>query len=640
VVLERLADLRNGSRAVLAAGSVIAAAWLIAGCGSSPPGPGPTLHAFVKAWSGARWPAMRAQVANPPKDFVAANAAVLSDLGVTHVTISAGRIRTSRSRTTAQAPIIERYQLPEVGAWSINSTVHLVKHGSRWRVRWRLATIDPRLISGARIVVSRHWPARAPILGAGGARLTTVAQQVVVGVVGQRIKKPTEVRSDLLAAGAPRAQVTQALAAAKRNPSYFEPIYTISQSRFAQLKAQPGPANVYNVPGTQFEASGRTVAITKQLSAHLVGTLGPITAQQLKQLGAPYDASSTVGQTGIQASAEKTLAGSPTTTIDVDNPAGVLLARLASFPGKSGTPVTTSIDPKIQRAAEAALATATHHNVSMVAINAPTGQVLAVVSDPITTYNTAFQGAYPPGSTFKVLTSTALIQGGLSPSSAATCPTTITVDGEVFHNAEGDAPVSTMAQAFTESCNTAFIGLATQHLSPQDFPSVASLYGLQRTPQLGVPAFMDNIPKPSSQTELAADSIGQGSVTFSALGMATVAAAVDSGVARAPRLVAGAPDDSVPSAPLPTAVVDDLRTMMASVVASGTAAGQGLPAGTFAKTGTAEYGTGPASTLKIDGWLMGYRGNVAFAIVTHDTGGGDGGPVNGPIIAKFLNAIG
>jgi membrane peptidoglycan carboxypeptidase len=79
--------------------------------------------------------------------------------------------------------------------------------------------------------------------------------------------------------------------------------------------------------------------------------------------------------------------------------------------------------------------------------------------------------------------------------------------------------------------------------------------------------------------------------------------------------------------------------MMASVVSSGTASGQGLPAGTYAKTGTAEYGVGPTSKLKIDGWLMGYRGHVAFAIVTHNTGGGNGGPVNGPIIAKFLNAI-
>ena len=37
---------------------------------------------------------------------------------------------------------------------------------------------------------------------------------------------------------------------------------------------------------------------------------------------------------------------------------------------------------------------------------------------------------------------------------------------------------------------------------------------------------------------------------------------------------------------------------------------------------------------------MGYHGDIAFAIVTHNTGGANGGPVNGPIIARFLNALG
>ncbi len=32
---------------------------------------------------------------------------------------------------------------------------------------------------------------------------------------------------------------------------------------------------------------------------------------------------------------------------------------------------------------------------------------------------------------------------------------------------------------------------------------------------------------------------------------------------------------------------------------------------------------------------MGYRGDIAFGIVTQDTGGQDGGPVNGPLIAKL-----
>jgi len=65
--------------------------------------------------------------------------------------------------------------------------------------------------------------------------------------------------------------------------------------------------------------------------------------------------------------------------------------------------------------------------------------------------------------------------------------------------------------------------------------------------------------------------------------------------------------------------------MMADVVARGTAAGEGLPVGTFAKTGTAEYGTGPK--LKTDAWLIGFRGDVAFAIVV--VNGGFGGPTDG-----------
>ena len=636
----RRADSRSSARLGAFVVAALVLAVVLAGCGGSSPTPGATLSKFVTAWQSGRWSAMRAQVVDPPKDFQSVNSSVFTALGVSRAAITAGRVRTGKSGTNASAVITESYQLPELGTWSIQSTVHLVKRPNRWLVKWTPATIDPKLAAaGDSIVVSRVWPARAPILGAGQAQLTKQAQQVVVGVVGQRIKQPKAVRADLIAAGAPAAQVRVALMAAKQHPTYFEPIFTVSQARFEQLKAQPGTANVYNVLGTEFEATSHTAAITQQLSAHLVGTVGPITAEQLHQLGPPYDASSSVGQTGIEASMERTLAGTPTTHIDVDNQAGTPLTRLATFTGKAGTPVSTSIDPRIQRAAEAALASATHHNVSMVAINASTGQLLAVVSDPITTYDTALQGAYPPGSTFKVLTSSALFRNGLNPSSPASCPTTITVDGEVFHNAEGDAPVSTLGQAFTESCNTAFIGLATAHLTPSDFPAVAQLYGLQRTPQLGVPAFMDNILKPDGQTELAADAIGQGNVTFSPLGMATVAAAIDSGVVHAPRLVAGAADDTIPGSPLPSAIVDNLRTMMASVVASGTASGQGLPAGTYAKTGTAEYGVGPTSKLKIDGWLMGYRGNVAFAIVTHNTGGGNGGPVNGPIIAKFLNAI-
>ena len=78
---------------------------------------------------------------------------------------------------------------------------------------------------------------------------------------------------------------------------------------------------------------------------------------------------------------------------------------------------------------------------------------------------------------------------------------------------------------------------------PSDFTAAARFYGLLRTPLMGLPAFAANVPRPASRTELAADAMGQGRRTFSPLGMATVAASIDSGAVRAPRLVAGAPDE-------------------------------------------------------------------------------------------------
>jgi hypothetical protein len=624
----------------VAAVLVAALATVLSGCGPSTPSASATLSSYLAAWGRGDWAAMRHQVAAPPADFRSVNAGMFSALGVTHASFTAGRVTTAASGKTARARVTEHFDLPQAGAWNPVTTVRLTDRSGAWRVAWSPKTINPALRAGDTIALTRVWPPRAPVLGADGAPLTQTVSRVIAGVVGSRITSASAVRTALLAAGATGAQADHALAQAKLHPDFFEPVFTVSAARFAQLKAAPGPDNVYAVRGTEFQNSVGQAAITAQLGAQVVGSLGPITAQQLHALGAPYDSSAVVGQTGLEASQERTLAGTPATRVDVRNAGGSPVTRLAAFPGHPGQAVTTSLDPRVQRAAEAALATSKHPNVAMVAIRASTGQVLAIASDPISGYDTALQGAYPPGSTFKVLTSTALFRHGLTPDSPASCPPTLTIDGETFHNAEGDQPVSTVNAAFVESCNTAFLGLATAHLAPADFTTAAQFYGLQRTPQLGLPAFAANVPAPAGPTELAADAMGQGRLTFSPLGMASVAASIDSGAVRAPRLVAGAPDDALPAAPLPGGIVTDLRGMMAGVVTGGTAAGTGLPAGTHAKTGTAQYGSGPESSLKLDGWLMGYDGDIAFAIVTQNTGGADGGPVDGPIIARFLDALG
>lgn len=651
VILRRVRWRRRkrltGSMPALAAACALAASGpLLAGCGGSgPPKPGPTLHAFLTAWSRGDWTTMRGLVADPPADFRTVNAQVFSALGVHGARFNAGPIQAVKANAghpeIATTALAAHYTLPQIGSWSETSTVHLVLRHNAWKIAWSPQTISPQLHAGETIGVTRNWPARAPILGAGGAPLTRSGTEVTIGIVGSRVKHYGAVRTDLLAAGATAAEVTQAVAQARANPQDYEPVFAVSLARFTALKNQHTSQNVYEVPGTQFRTSTQTGAITGQLAAHVVGTVGPVSASELKKLGAPYDAESVVGQTGLEQSQERTLAGTPTIEINVDDPGGNPIARLATYRGHPGRSVRTSIDPRVQRAAEAALAGSTRPDVSMVAIQASTGRLLAIVSDPVTTYDTALEGAYPPGSTFKVIDSTALFRKGLTPGSPASCPPTITIDGEPFHNAGNEAATPTITQAFIESCNTAFIGLVTQHLSPPDLPSAAGMYGLQGSPHLGLPAFYANVVKATSRTEFAADAIGQGRVTFSTLGMATVAAAIDTGVVRAPTLVQGtAADRAAKTSKLSSAIVGGLRPMMLGVVESGTAAGTGLPSGTYAKTGTAEYGTGPEADLKIDGWLMGYNGNIAFAIVTQNTGGADGGPVDGPIIAKFFAALG
>jgi cell division protein FtsI/penicillin-binding protein 2 len=620
----------------LALALFLALSLALAACGGSSSTPQATLHAFLTAWSRRDWPSMKQQVLEPPADFVSVNADALAALGISSPRFTSGSVKQSGS--TATARVSEQFALPGVGAWTPSTTVKLTDHGGSWRVAWTPATITPSLRVGDHLALVRDWPQRAQILGAGGTPLTTQRPVVTVGVVGSRIKDSHAVSADLLAAGASKIEVSQALAQAKAHRGYFDPVFQVSKARFEQLKVQPGPNNVYAVRGTQFELASSRSGLTPQLSAHVVGTVGPITADELHTLGPPYDASSLVGQTGIEQAYERRLAGTPRTRVEVLDAAGVTAATPASFPGRPGRSVMTSIDPTVQRAAETALS-GERRSAAMVAMRASTGQVLAVVSDPVGyAYDQALQGEYPPGSTFKVMTATALIRAGLSPSSPATCPPSITIDGEVFHNAEGDRPVQTLEEAFTESCNTAFIALATGRLRASDFTAAAGLFGLNRISQPGLPAFDAEIPAPTGRTSLAATAIGQAGVVFSPLGMASVAASVDSGTVRAPRLVAGAPDDSIAPAPLPSTVSTGLRDMMAQVVLSGTAAGTGLPPGTHAKTGTAQYTS--AGHLDYDAWLMGYHGDIAFAVVVQNSGGVNGGPLDGPLMARFFSALG
>jgi hypothetical protein len=359
----------------------------------------------------------------------------------------------------------------------------------------------------------------------------------------------------------------------------------------------------------------------------LVGYLDKATAKDAGKLGADYRAGDAIGRAGLQETFQKQLAGTPSTEILAGKKV------LTTIKGTAGKDVTTSLDPRAQQAAADAMRNV-DKPASLVAVRPSTGEILAVVNNR-GGFNRALDGRYPPGSTFKTVTAAGLLAEGLTPSASVGCPETANVGGLKIRNSDHEAFGSlTFLDSFAQSCNTTFAPLAASKLGAQKLYDLASDLGFNQRLNIGVPVTKASMPKATSDAELAAEAFGQARITASPLVMATVAAAVADGTWRPPTLVPSLPQKATPKE-LPSGVAEQLRTMMKAVVTKGTARTAGLPGGTYGKTGTAEFGTGPK--LESHAWFIGFRDDVAFAVVVE--GGGAGGKVAAPIAASFLKAL-
>ena len=315
-----------------------------------------------------------------------------------------------------------------------------------------------------------------------------------------------------------------------------------------------------------------------------------------------------------------------------------MVGTLLSSEGTDPRPVTTTFSVPVQLAADAALAEAPEP-AALVAIEPETGEILAVSSTPANGFNRALLGQYPPGSTFKVVTSSGLIESGVTTDQIVPCPSEIEINGNTIRNFEGqslgDVPFS---DVFINSCNTGFIALS-QELGAEALDAAASDAGFDVEYDIGTASVGGVFPLPTGRVELGAASIGQAQVLSSPLHMATVAAAAESGTWNAPRLIR---DDTVEPMSVPGAVPAEVRELMLDVVDSGTGTAAdvgGLTVG--GKTGTAEFGTG--DELATHAWFIGFaegeglQQKIAFAVVIE--GGGTGGGDAAPVARDFLENL-
>ncbi|HJV08754.1 MAG TPA: penicillin-binding transpeptidase domain-containing protein [Acidimicrobiales bacterium] len=582
--------------------------------------------AYLQAWERFDAEGMQRLTAGAPPELAELVTSMHDDLRATGARFQRGPLRRDGERVLAGYGA--EVDLAGLGMWTYEGQLELRRTDGDWRVVWSPAALHPDLAPGQRFDRSRSWPVRAPILGVDGTPLVGEADVVDIGLVPERITNRAQVQAVLQQQlGIPPADVTAALTAPGVQPNHFVPVARVRRERFTEVDAVLRP-----VPGIVFDAKKGRMPVADDFALHVLGRYDEVTAERLDQLGAPYLVGDFVGLSGLEAAFERRLAGTPSGEVQaVDVATEDKVATLFQFTGTAPEPLGTTLDRRTQAAAEQALAGVTAP-AALVALDAGTGDVRAVVSRPFSEpFNRALAGTYPPASTFKVVTTAALLAAGTTPNTPVACPATATVGGQTFRNFEGGAlGGTTFRSAFAQSCNTAFVALSA-NLSDAALASAAQAFGFGAQYDLGLPTEGGTYPTPKDVAQRASQAIGQGDVEASPLHMASVAAAVASGGWRAPRLLTD--KLQAPTTMLDPATVATLRDLTAEVVRTGT--------GTAAAVAGQQIGgkTGTAETDEPDrthAWFIGYRGSLAFAVLVQ--GGGVGGRVAAPLAARFLAA--
>ncbi len=301
--------------------------------------------------------------------------------------------------------------------------------------------------------------------------------------------------------------------------------------------------------------------------------------------------------------------------------------------------VRTTIDPTVEAAAKSAVQG--HSDSSMVVIQPSTGAILAVANNDGAN-DFALTARVAPGSTNKIITSTALLTTGLvsSPSQPVECPPQVDANGEVINNAGGESepPGTPFLNDFAASCNNAFDRWYSS-LSPQTLAQTAQkYYGLDQPWNIGigpgVPYY--TMPPAASNAELALELFGQGKLEAAPLAMASVVATVDSGSFKQPIVVPGQPQ--LAGTPLPATVHQYLWQLMRAVTqGGGTAAGvfDGVSSAVYAKTGTADVG----GQQQPNSWMVAFDPTLNVAIGSVVLDAGYGASVAGPETATALQLL-
>jgi penicillin-binding protein A len=394
-------------------------------------------------------------------------------------------------------------------------------------------------------------------------------------------------------------------------------------------------------------------------AAAVVGEVGTPSGAQASELALRgFPPGSLTGTTGLELAWNDRLAGRPggqllavSAAEESELRGGRVVAESEPVPGDA---VRTTIDPALQEAAVAALGSLFG---GVAVLDATKGHVLALAG-------IAYSAPQPPGSTFKVITTTGALDAGIvSLDDEFPVETSNSDIGREIANSH-DAPCGgTFPETFANSCNTVFAPLGAE-LGGQKLVETSELFGFNSPPEMFDPAATAAIKPPAStipedlesSVEVGESAIGQGRVLATPLAMASVSQTIANRGVRLPTPIArtdGLEPDADPVEVTSRETAATVRDLMIGVVQEGTGVAAALPGVQVAgKTGTAELGPaalapgeaiapGEEVAQELDAWFTSFAPandpKLAVAVMIVDSAG-DGGEIAAPIAREVLAA--
>ena len=231
-------------------------------------------------------------------------------------------------------------------------------------------------------------------------------------------------------------------------------------------------------------------------AAHVLGYVGPLTENDLlKGNGKQYFRSETIGKTGLEIQYDSFLRGEPgIRTVIVDRKESVTRESQNTKP-VAGDHLVTSLDVRLQAAAEKALKDAvmrgrangyTSDSGAAVVMDIRTGRILALASYPtydpnawekgltvqqasdlfsekksVPALNRALQGLFAPASTFKSVSVVAAASAGYDLNASYKCPSEVQIGNRAFQNFDSkNQGTMNMKKAIAVSCDTIWYQIA------------------------------------------------------------------------------------------------------------------------------------------------------------------------------------